>query len=458
MAEMEDDLDFGDLDDLDLGDDDLDMDLGDDSDDLGGDLSLDTDIISEDSAEDLDLGGLDDLPLDEDLSLDEALSDDVSSADDMDLGEDMDLGGDDMDLEEDLDLGSDDMDLEEDLDLGGDDMDLGEDLLSDDMGSDSDAEGDLVDPEDMSLEGDDFDLDDADEENGDETFDIDADDGLDMESELLDDPSVDDDATDPEEKEDEGVDLSSLEDELGLDGSEQVVAPEVEEIPDVESDDDLENELANIGNDEEDDLGDVVLDESMEVQDLDAEDNDVNDMVDLDDLIDATDDEDELEEDILSIDEDEIGTSTEEMIEVSGSEEFDEFDITDDIIESGPISDDAILLEDSSGGSSAGQFRKPEPVADAGFNADFETDTQPKEPVLGKSMLFNLPHQLTVQVGKASLKGADISSLTYGSVIELDRKVGDPVDIVLGDETIAKGEVVQINDEQLGVRITRINC
>jgi len=55
------------------------------------------------------------------------------------------------------------------------------------------------------------------------------------------------------------------------------------------------------------------------------------------------------------------------------------------------------------------------------------------------------------------LKGEDITNLTYGSVIELDRKKGEPVDIILGSKIIANGEVVQINEEQLGVRITRIN-
>ncbi|NQU65713.1 MAG: FliM/FliN family flagellar motor switch protein, partial [SAR324 cluster bacterium] len=62
-----------------------------------------------------------------------------------------------------------------------------------------------------------------------------------------------------------------------------------------------------------------------------------------------------------------------------------------------------------------------------------------------------------VEIGKANLKGEDITSLTYGSVIELDRKKGDPVDIILGNKIIAHGEVVQINEEQLGVRITRLN-
>ena len=70
---------------------------------------------------------------------------------------------------------------------------------------------------------------------------------------------------------------------------------------------------------------------------------------------------------------------------------------------------------------------------------------------------MNLKHTLTVEIGKTSLKGQEITELSYGSVIELDKKIGDPVEIILGDKTIARGEVVQINDDQLGVRITGLN-
>ena len=92
------------------------------------------------------------------------------------------------------------------------------------------------------------------------------------------------------------------------------------------------------------------------------------------------------------------------------------------------------------------------------YNESKEIETGKKsDAVIDKEILFKLPHLLTVEIGKANLKGEDITNLTYGSVIELDRKKGEPVDIILGSKIIANGEVVQINEEQLGVRITRIN-
>lgn len=75
---------------------------------------------------------------------------------------------------------------------------------------------------------------------------------------------------------------------------------------------------------------------------------------------------------------------------------------------------------------------------------------------LGSEVLLNMPHQLQVEVGRTSLTGAEITQLTYGSVIELGKKAGDPVDLVLNNKVVAQGEIVLINQQQLGVRIISI--
>ncbi|MBF0287282.1 MAG: FliM/FliN family flagellar motor switch protein [SAR324 cluster bacterium] len=76
---------------------------------------------------------------------------------------------------------------------------------------------------------------------------------------------------------------------------------------------------------------------------------------------------------------------------------------------------------------------------------------------LGEKLLLNIPHELSVEVGKTQLKGTEITDLTYGSVIELDKIAGDPVDLVLNGSVIAQGEVVLINNEKIGIRIIGIN-
>jgi flagellar motor switch protein FliN/FliY len=58
-------------------------------------------------------------------------------------------------------------------------------------------------------------------------------------------------------------------------------------------------------------------------------------------------------------------------------------------------------------------------------------------------------------LGRAQLDVAQILRLGTGSVVELDRKVGEPIDIFVNNRLVARGEVV-IVDDQLGVTMTEI--
>ena len=62
---------------------------------------------------------------------------------------------------------------------------------------------------------------------------------------------------------------------------------------------------------------------------------------------------------------------------------------------------------------------------------------------------------VTVELGRAKLSVAEILSLTIGSVIELDRLAGSPVDVLVNGTLIARGEVVVI-DEEFGVRVSEV--
>ncbi len=65
----------------------------------------------------------------------------------------------------------------------------------------------------------------------------------------------------------------------------------------------------------------------------------------------------------------------------------------------------------------------------------------------------NLP--ISVQLGKTSMTIQELLEISPGSVIELDKMVGSPVEILANDKTIAQGEVVVV-DENFGVRITSL--
>lgn len=71
------------------------------------------------------------------------------------------------------------------------------------------------------------------------------------------------------------------------------------------------------------------------------------------------------------------------------------------------------------------------------------------------NLLLDVPLQVSVELGNTRMKIKEILDLGIGSVIELDRLAGEPVDILVNGKLIAKGEVVVI-DENFGVKITDI--
>ena len=70
-------------------------------------------------------------------------------------------------------------------------------------------------------------------------------------------------------------------------------------------------------------------------------------------------------------------------------------------------------------------------------------------------ILMDVPLQITVELGRTNKKIKEILEFGQGSIIELDKLAGEPVDILVNGKNIAKGEVVVI-DESFGVRITDI--
>lgn len=71
------------------------------------------------------------------------------------------------------------------------------------------------------------------------------------------------------------------------------------------------------------------------------------------------------------------------------------------------------------------------------------------------SMLADVEMGVTVELGRARLTVAEILSLTIGSVVELDRIAGSPVDVLVNGTLIARGEVVVV-DEEFGVRVSEV--
>ena len=71
------------------------------------------------------------------------------------------------------------------------------------------------------------------------------------------------------------------------------------------------------------------------------------------------------------------------------------------------------------------------------------------------SMLLNVPLRVTVELGRTERTIRDLLDLNVGSILELSKLAGDPMDIMVNEQVLARGEVVVI-DEEFGIRITEI--
>jgi flagellar motor switch protein FliN/FliY len=69
--------------------------------------------------------------------------------------------------------------------------------------------------------------------------------------------------------------------------------------------------------------------------------------------------------------------------------------------------------------------------------------------------VFDVPVHISAVLGKASMSVAQLLKLGAGSVLELDRRVGEAIDIYVNNRLVARGEVVVV-DERLGVTMTEI--
>ena len=79
----------------------------------------------------------------------------------------------------------------------------------------------------------------------------------------------------------------------------------------------------------------------------------------------------------------------------------------------------------------------------------------PGDPARRLDLLLDVPLDVSVELGRARLSVQDLLGLGPGSVIELDKVAGEPLDILVNDRLVARGEAVVVNDK-FGVRITDI--
>jgi flagellar motor switch protein FliN len=72
------------------------------------------------------------------------------------------------------------------------------------------------------------------------------------------------------------------------------------------------------------------------------------------------------------------------------------------------------------------------------------------------SALSNVPVEIQVVLGTARMSIGNILNLGRGAVVEIDRKVGEQVDIQINHRPVARGEIIIVDEDRLGVTLTEI--
>lgn len=117
--------------------------------------------------------------------------------------------------------------------------------------------------------------------------------------------------------------------------------------------------------------------------------------------------------------------------------------------------------------ASEGSADEEDPWA-AALNEQASTEAQSATPTAGMSstylekkdkvdldVVMDVPVTLALEIGRASVTIRNLLSYTQGSVIELERLAGEPLDVLVNGTLIAHGEVVVVNDK-FGVRLTDV--
>ena len=109
-------------------------------------------------------------------------------------------------------------------------------------------------------------------------------------------------------------------------------------------------------------------------------------------------------------------------------------------------------VEDEGAGEGAGETAVEEQEGDTNQEESGKAN-EVKEANL--DLILDIPLSVTVELGRSKMLINDLLQLGQGSVIELTKLVGDPLEVMVNDKLVARGEVVVVN-EKFGVRLTDI--
>lgn len=95
-----------------------------------------------------------------------------------------------------------------------------------------------------------------------------------------------------------------------------------------------------------------------------------------------------------------------------------------------------------------------DPLAELGLSEKKSLTGSPEKD-RNLNLILDIPLRVTVELGRTKMPVNELLNLTQGSVIELNKLAGEPMEVYVNDKMIARGEAVVIN-EKFGVRLTDV--
>ena len=109
----------------------------------------------------------------------------------------------------------------------------------------------------------------------------------------------------------------------------------------------------------------------------------------------------------------------------------------------------AEALEEQADGEAEAPQSDPAPVA------QLADDSSAPKTDLDLDMVMDIPVTISMEIGRTKINIRSLLQLSQGSVVELDRLAGEPMDVLVNETLIAHGEVVVVNDK-FGIRLTDV--
>lgn len=95
------------------------------------------------------------------------------------------------------------------------------------------------------------------------------------------------------------------------------------------------------------------------------------------------------------------------------------------------------------------------PAAEKSEEEPAGEEDETEEGGLNLNFILDIPLQVTVELGRTRMRIHDLLQLGQGSVIELSKLVGEPLELLVNEKLVARGEVVVVN-EKFGIRLTDV--